>query len=94
VTYRHSIGHGGKGHFCCPGYYDDDEYQSCDFRTLDVPRVPWKHDGHESPTKTTCHAAPQMKVKGVEPEAKACAKAALKRLLTPAPTKRAEIGDR
>ena len=42
VAYNKAFGHGGRGGYRCPGYYDDDEYVKCDFVGIDVHRAKWK----------------------------------------------------
>ena len=44
VAYKKAYGHGGRGGYRCPGYYDDDEYVNCDFVGIDVLRAKWKED--------------------------------------------------
>lgn len=42
VHYASRFGHGGKGTFGCPGYYDDDQFVRCKFSGSDVARLAWK----------------------------------------------------
>jgi len=42
VVYETKVGHGGKGKFSCPGYYDDDHFVRCSFTADEIERVPWK----------------------------------------------------
>ena len=33
-----------NGTFSCPGGYDDDEYQACDFVAVTIERPPWQFE--------------------------------------------------
>jgi len=42
VSYPSKYGHGGKGRYSCPGYYEDEGYIRCGFSATDVERAEWQ----------------------------------------------------
>ena len=80
MTYQKASGHGGRGWFRCPGYYDDDEYVSCGFVGLDVQRTEWKQEDADAdvvevpaPKRAKVAAAPAPAKTAVKAAAKAAA---------------------
>jgi len=41
VKYKTKYGHNGQGKFRCPGYFDDDEFKSCDYNSSSEKRKAW-----------------------------------------------------
>eukprot|EP00308_Calcidiscus_leptoporus_P017388 CAMPEP_0119386238 /NCGR_PEP_ID=MMETSP1334-20130426/95002_1 /TAXON_ID=127549 /ORGANISM="Calcidiscus leptoporus, Strain RCC1130" /LENGTH=203 /DNA_ID=CAMNT_0007407685 /DNA_START=61 /DNA_END=672 /DNA_ORIENTATION=- len=41
VVYQSKVGHGGKGKFSCPGYYDDDHFVRCNYTANEAERGQW-----------------------------------------------------
>lgn len=41
VVYSSKVGHGGKGKFSCPGYFDDDHFVRCNYTATEAEREDW-----------------------------------------------------
>lgn len=93
MKYEKASGHGGRGWYRCPGYYDDDEYVNCPFMGPDVPRTEWKEDVDDE----VVEVPPPKKAKAAA-EAKAAAsevslsKASVKTAKAPAAAVKARDG--
>jgi hypothetical protein len=44
VYYKEKFGHGGQGSFSCPGFFDDDVFKRCAFKSDCVERLPWQEE--------------------------------------------------